>query len=162
MDRFFVRLDDGFGDGANEDRLGLEGRDISEGGDRGEGQILEWSGDVGVVDAMDLVNPVDAELTDSVSHDLVRYESLGSLTGGAWGFAYPGFEDAIVSASMWEDTPSSVCSSQYEPATRLLSGKIKAKEMAGQQVIGISQPTAEYENFRLAGVGENNRQCGSW
>lgn len=68
-------------EGENEDCLGLEGRDISDGGARGEGQKVDWSGEVGVVDAADLVKSVDAELTDSVSHDLVRYDSLGSLTG---------------------------------------------------------------------------------
>ena len=75
------RAEDVFVEGENEDCLGLEGRDISEGGERGEGQKSDWSEEVGVVDAADLLKPVDAELTDSVSHDLVRYDSLGSLTG---------------------------------------------------------------------------------
>ena len=38
---------------------------------------------MGVVDTVDLVNPVEAELTDSVSHDLVLYESLGNLSGSS-------------------------------------------------------------------------------
>ena len=67
LDRFFGRLDEVFDeidDGLNEDGLGLVERDISEGGDRGEGQKLEWSGEVGVVDAVEFVKPVDAELID--------------------------------------------------------------------------------------------------
>ena len=86
FDRFVGRLDEVFEDmevGPHEDCLGLAGRDISEGADRGEGQKLDWSGEVGVVDTVDLVNPVDAELIDSASHVLLRYESLGSLLGNA-------------------------------------------------------------------------------
>ena len=83
LDLVFVRLADGLGDEVNEDCLGLEGRDMSEGGERGEGQKVELRGDVGVVDTEDLVKAVDAELTDSLSHDFVLYESLGSLSGGA-------------------------------------------------------------------------------
>ena len=84
FDCFLGTVDDDLGDrgdGANVDCRGLKERDISEGGDRGEGQKSEWSGEVGVVDKADLENPVETELTDSVSHDLVRYESLGSLVG---------------------------------------------------------------------------------
>ena len=106
MDPFLFRFDGAVGDGPKEDRLGLEGRDISEGGERGEGQKSDWRGEVGVVDAVDLVSAVEAELTDSVSHDLVLYESLGNLIGCPWGLVYPGFGDAIVSASTWEDTPA--------------------------------------------------------
>ena len=108
MDPFLLRLDGAFGEGPNEDCLGLEGRDISDGGERGEGQKSDWRGEVGVVDAVDLVSPVEAELTDTVSHDLVLYESLGNLSGCPWGLVYPGFGDAIVSASTWEDTPAVV------------------------------------------------------
>ena len=43
--------------------------------------------------------------------------------------------------------------STYEPVTRLLWGRIQAREMAGQQVIGFSQPTAEYEIFDWLGSG---------
>lgn len=83
FDRFFEIFGlffEDFDEGANTDSE-LEGRDISDGGERGDGQKLEWSGEVGVVDVVDLVNPVEAELTDSVSHDLVRYESRGSRFG---------------------------------------------------------------------------------
>ena len=83
LDRVFVRLGDDLGDEVNEDCLGLEGRDMSEGGERGEGQKVELRGEVGVVEAVDLVKAVDTELTDSLSHDFVLYESLGSLSGGA-------------------------------------------------------------------------------
>ena len=101
-----MRFDGAFRDGPNEDCLGLEGRDISDGGERGEGQKSDWRGEVGVVEAVDLVRPVEAELTDSASHDLVLYESLGNLSGCPWGLAHPGFGDAIVSASTWEDSPT--------------------------------------------------------
>lgn len=84
--RFFGGLDEVFkdlDDEANEGCLGLEGRDISEGGDRSEGQKLELSGEVGVVDGVDCVNAVEAELTESSSHAMFRYDSLGSLLGSA-------------------------------------------------------------------------------
>ena len=103
FDRFFGGLGEVLevlDDEANEDCLGLEGRDMSEGGDRGEGQKLELSGEEGVVDAVDRDNPVDAEPTDSVSHDLVRYDSLGSLLGCV------GIKDAIMSAPTWEGPPT--------------------------------------------------------
>lgn len=72
-------------DGANDACLGLRGKDMSEVGEGGDGLKLEFSGEVGVVDAVRLVNPVDAELIESLSvsvlRALLRYESLGSLVG---------------------------------------------------------------------------------
>lgn len=121
FDRFFGRLDvcEGLAEGAYEDCLEVEGRDISEGGDRGEGQKLEWSGEVGVVETVDPVNPVDAELIDSVSHALLLYESLGSLFGKV---VYPEIEDAIISASTWGPTPTV---STLKPLWRNAAGRIE-------------------------------------
>lgn len=56
---------------------------MSEAGERGEGQKSEWRGEVSVVDAVDDVNSVEAELTDWASHELTLYDSLGSLSGSA-------------------------------------------------------------------------------